>query len=139
MNDETARTIKAAEAQVFELPEYDYWVQFAHLIDGYAICEELGVRDTLWFEEHYEQFQTDPKSLTVLDARLMLFFEARQMRFSSGPDNFTLINGLLQLIAEKTEKPYQALTEEDITNRLRRFNDVMKNQIIDTGDDNGKE
>lgn len=105
MSMNAAKTKAETEVQTFTVPSYDRWYEFAHLLDGYTICEEMGVSWGAWREEHLQKLDSDPNSLTILDARLLLFFEARAMRFVEGYEPVKRVKVLLALIALKKDNP----------------------------------
>lgn len=129
MRNDVAETIAEAEAQAFVVPTYEYWLQFAHLLDGYAICEELGLRWQDWREQQLRQFTSASDSTNVLEARLLLFFEARAKRFTDGPEPYARINALLQRIAQQTGQAYTPLTREAIEQRAQADNDALMGNV----------
>ncbi|MBI5671656.1 MAG: hypothetical protein HZC41_26990 [Chloroflexi bacterium] len=123
--DQIAKTIAEAEAQSFTLPVYDRWFEFAHLLDGYAICDEMGVDWKDWARRCLEKLEANPESVTVLEARLLLFFKARMQRFTLGVESYASINDLLKLIAHKTGQAYAPLPDEDIERRIKQEEEVL--------------
>ncbi|KXK52494.1 MAG: hypothetical protein WA009_09720 [Phototrophicaceae bacterium] len=43
MRDGMAETVAEAEAQTLVLPKFEDWREFALLLDGYMVAEELGL------------------------------------------------------------------------------------------------
>jgi hypothetical protein len=116
--DERAQTRAEAEAQAFTLPaRYDGWIEFAHLIDGYAVARDMGLGDLReWAQEPFREYEESNqwKVDTVLELRLLLFYKARQLRFSYELEfqTFPIVHSLLKALAEKTDQPYDDLQAE---------------------------
>lgn len=67
---EMAKTVAAAQNQTFTVPDYEGWVQFAHLLDGYSICDDMGIAFQDWFRDTGARYDSDPDQLSVLDLRI---------------------------------------------------------------------
>ena len=123
---ESAKTIADAENQQFTVPAtYSDWGEFAHLLHGYAIFEEMGVERRYWLTLRRE-FEAGERDLTVLEARLILFFEARRHHFDPYNQNYVLVNNLLHFIAQKTGQLYMPLTDEQIEQLVK--NDIGRSR-----------
>lgn len=122
---EMAKTVAAAQNQTFTVPDYEGWVQFAHLLDGYSICDDMGIAFQDWFRDTGAVYDANPDQLSVLDLRMLLFFHARSLRFSMGIEPFAFINTLMKQIAEKADQPYTPLTEDEIQQRIKREEAIL--------------
>ena len=79
-------TVAEAEAQRLEVPEYEGWYRFAHLLNGYDVANELSLElAKLSHEKMGHYFQTEVWKGTLLELRLVLFFKARAYRFTGYP------------------------------------------------------
>jgi len=125
MNDNPAQTITEAEAQAFTVPQYSHWVKFAHQVDGYALCAELGVEPGDFLQQTRLKLDSQPGTVTVIEARIVLFLQARAMRFNAGPEPYAFINALLAHIAQQVGQPYTPLSSEEIAHRTQADSDAL--------------
>jgi hypothetical protein len=109
------RTVIDAQTQTFTLPEkFDdqMWRQFARLIDGYAIAQELGFDLRTWGETQETAYrQSGIWHLNILELRLMLFYQFRAdyMGGYTYHERDGLVDSLLAALSEATEQPYQRI------------------------------
>ena len=83
---EPASTVAEANAQTLDVPEYEGWFVFAHLLNGYDLADALGFELGAFSNgksEHYAE--TGVWEGTLLELRLVLFFEARALRMAGAP------------------------------------------------------
>lgn len=107
----SAETVAEAQAQTYTLPEsLEGCRQFAALVDGYKIAEELGHDFRVWPTEQEDLYhQTGQWNLNILELRLMLFFEFRADYMSGYTyhELDDLVDSLLLKLSELTGQPYQ--------------------------------
>ncbi|AFZ24725.1 hypothetical protein Cylst_2516 [Cylindrospermum stagnale PCC 7417] len=109
------KTVVKAQAQVFTLTEkFDdqAWRQFARLIDGYAIAQELGFDLMTWGETQETAYrQSGIRHLNILELRLMLFYEFRADYMSGYTyhERDHLVDSLLAVLSKATDQPYQRI------------------------------
>ncbi len=111
MSAERAVTKAEAEAQQFTLPLHlDDWREFAGLLDGYKIGEELGFDLIAWGHAQEQYFEQAQKwDLEVLELRLMLFYEFRADHMSGYTyhERDDLVDSLLHALSRQTGQPYE--------------------------------
>lgn len=111
MRNGMAETIAEAEAQPLTLPALQDWREFALLLDGYMIANEMGIDYVQWSAEQDERYeQTGIWNLSVLELRLMLFYACRQERWTSLPGDWyysKMADSLLRAISAQTGLAYQ--------------------------------
>lgn len=108
---EMAGTVDEANAQTLVVPApcASEWFEFAHLLDGYAVAEQLGtdLADLANTQEATHR-ATSAWPGSLLELRLALFFQARALRFAHGleesPDHQALIANLLNAIASANDE-----------------------------------
>ncbi len=110
MPDEMVSTVAEANAQTLDVPEYEGWFAFAHLLNGYDVADELGLElSELSREKAATYDRTRVWEGTLLELRMTLFFEARALRMAgapgydpnSDPEYREYIQGLLGAIKRK--------------------------------------
>lgn len=109
MANSRATTVSEAEAQRFELPAFKNWRQFAALIDGYQIAEELGLDDS-WYSTRKQHWKTTGEwNLDTLQLRLMLFFAFRSdyMTGYTYTEHDDIVDSLLQALSQQLDLPYE--------------------------------
>lgn len=115
MCDGMAQTIAQAEAQSFALPEFSRWREFAGLLDGYKIAEEMGGNLRDWgAKQEAVYLRTGSWALTVLELRLMLFYEFRADYFTGYDytERDEIVDSLLSALSLKTGQPYTPLQRD---------------------------
>ncbi len=107
---EMVSTVEEANAQTLDVPEYDGWFAFAHLLNGYDVADELGLELGTFSNEKSKLYgRTGMWEGTLLELRMVLFFEARALRMAGAPSydptndpNYREhIRGLLGVIKQK--------------------------------------
>lgn len=109
MTDKIAKTVAAAIAQEFTLPEFSQWRQFASLINGYPIAAELSLDFGSWGNEHHKNWAASQTwDLDLLHLRVMLFYIFRRDYFTgyTYTEHDEIVDSLLQAISEITQQPY---------------------------------
>jgi len=106
----SAPWLAAVQTGVFSaIPDDLDWngsVHLAHLIDGYALAEELGLGDPMAYEERQLRAATETGHWPggAIELWITLFLEHRRWRFSSpfGPDRemTTLLDGLVSQLRD---------------------------------------
>ncbi len=83
MTSKMASTVAEAQVQAFTVPDMDEWRQFASLVDGYSVGQELGFHVIDWSREQQVRYEeTGTWDLSVLELRLMIFAQQRIDRWS---------------------------------------------------------
>ena len=108
MPNRKATSIEEANAQQFDLPNFKNWRQFAGLIDGYQILEELQL-DKSWYGEQKSLWETTGTwELDALHLRLMLFFAFRS-DYMSGytyKEHDDIVDSILHELSQQLDLPY---------------------------------
>ena len=103
-----ARTAAEAKAQPFEVPQdLEHWREFASLLDGYAIAQELGFDLMKWAPEQEQRYaQARQWELDTLGLRLMLFYEFRADHFTGYTyhERDETVDSLLQALRARVDK-----------------------------------
>ncbi len=87
-DDDMARTLAEANAQMLTVPEFEGWFRFAHTLDGYTLFHSLGRADGIGDlrNEHLRAYrETGTWRGSLLELRVVLFFEARAQRHGAYP------------------------------------------------------
>ncbi len=116
MRDGMAETVAEAEAQTLVLPKFEDWRQFALLLDGYMIAEELGLSFHEWGaqrEQHWEE--TGRWDLDVMQLRVMMFYCCRREYWTDwyGNQHDQLADSLLWEFSRMLNLPYAGRTETE--------------------------
>lgn len=109
MRDGMAETVEEAEAQTFTLPKFEHWREFALLLDGYKIAEEMGFTLFDWAytqEEHFNR--THQWDLSILELRILLFSQCRadHMGGYTYHERDHWVESLLRMLSIQTGQPY---------------------------------
>jgi len=105
MTDEIIRTLEEAERQPFTLPALGDWVEFAALIDGYTIANELGFDLLDWANKRIDNYrETGYWHANIMELRLLLFFFFRADHFAGG-SSWAEANSLLIELSRQTGQP----------------------------------
>ena len=107
-DSEVAGTRAAAEAQEIVLPKnYEQWSEFAYLLNGYKVAEDMGFDLLEWQSKRLAEYEATGRwNANVLELRLLLFAQARAARFSWG-EPFDLVDSLLHELARQTGQHYE--------------------------------
>lgn len=103
-----AQTRAEAEAQELVLPnQYEQWSEFAYLLNGYKIAEEMGFDLMEWRSKRLAEYEATGKwNANILELRLLLFAQARAAHFSWG-EPFDMVDSLLRELARQTGQHYE--------------------------------
>ena len=109
---------RAASARLnFTFSGYNDWSRLGHTVNGYALCDEMGVAWGDWWHSQVARYEATGRwDIPVVEMVMILFFQARSRRFVWGPDPFDLIDSLLHAIAEKTGQIY--VTDPELRQRV---------------------
>lgn len=112
MSNSRATTIAEAEAQRFDLPTFKAWRQFAGMMDGYRIAEELDLDYHTWYPARKQHWETTGHwDLEPLYLRLMLFFAFRA-DYMSGytyTEQDEIVDSLLHELSQQLNLPYDGI------------------------------
>ena len=110
MDGSQAKTAAEAQAQVLtNLPSFAAWREFAGLLNGYAVAEDLGLNFHEWGAEQEKCWQDTRRwKLDVLHLRLMLFYVFRADYFTGWTytEHDEIADSLLQALSEQSGLPY---------------------------------
>jgi hypothetical protein len=97
-----------AEKLDLKFSTYPDWWNLAGQVQGYKLCEEIGVEWGAWWREQKAKHSESGKwENTTLELIAILFFQSRKTKFNGGfSEDFDIIDSILHEIATRTGQQY---------------------------------